>query len=104
MRQVLALAALAAVFLIVAAAPAGAGSAKGPTLRSLQAQIKVPPEQIETLKKRVTADDKDLALGTLVYDACSTAVTATRFQDTFAGLDGCSPHVPSRATSARRRS
>lgn len=87
MRQALALALTAAVFLIVAAAPASAGSAKGPTLRSLQAQIKTLQKQVKTLKKQV-AGSEDLALGALVYSACSTAVTADTFQDTYAGLDG----------------
>ena len=87
----------------MAAAPAGAGSAKGPTLRSLQAQIKALQKQVKTLKKQV-ADSEDLALGSLVYSACSTAVTADTFQDTFAGLDGYFAARSFPTTSARRRS
>jgi opacity protein-like surface antigen len=85
MRQVLAIAAAAAVVLLVAS-PAGAGSAKGPTLKSLAAQVKSLQKQVTTLKKR-TAND-EFAIGvTLEYAVCSTAVTADTFQDTFTGLD-----------------
>jgi hypothetical protein len=87
MRQALAIATVVALGLIVTATPAGAGSTKGPTLRSLQAQIKTLQKQVKTLKKQVT-DTEDVALASLVYGACSTAVTADTFQDTYAGLDG----------------
>jgi hypothetical protein len=74
MRKAVALAAVAA--LALAAAPAG--SAKGPTLKSLQAQIKSLQKQVTTLKKRVTTAE-DIAVVSLAYAGCS---------DTFAGLDG----------------
>jgi hypothetical protein len=86
MRKVLAVAALVAVGLLLAAPPAGAGAAKGPTLRSLQAQIKGLQKQVTTLKKRVTRDENFIDV-TLAYSVCSTAVTADSFQDTWTGLD-----------------
>ena len=46
--------AVAAIVLLVAS-PAGAGSTKGPTLKSLQAQIKSLQKQVKTLKKRGVA-------------------------------------------------
>jgi hypothetical protein len=86
MRQVLAIAAAAAIGLLVAS-PAGAGSTKGPTLKSLQAQITSLQKQVKTLKKRAVTDESVIGL-TLEYSVCSTAVAADAFQDTFAGLDG----------------
>ena len=86
MRQGLAIAATAAVVLLIAA-PAGAGSTKGPTLKSLQAQITSLQKQVKTLKKRVTTDENVMGL-TLAYSVCSTAATSDVLQDTFAGLDG----------------
>jgi hypothetical protein len=89
MRQVLTIGALAAVVLLVAS-PAGAGSAKGPTLKSLQAQIRSLQKQVTTLKKKAALDESVIGL-TLEYAVCSTAVTADTFQDTFTGLDA---HFP----------
>jgi hypothetical protein len=86
MRQVQALMAVAAVVLLVAS-PAGAGSAKAPTLKSLQAQITALQKQVKTLKKQVVRDEGIQGL-TLAYAVCATAVTADTFQDTFTGLDG----------------
>jgi hypothetical protein len=86
MRQVLALTAAVAVVLLVAS-PAGAGAAKAPTLKSLQAQIKGLQKQVTTLRKKVVADESVQGL-TLAYSVCATAVTADTFQDTFTGLDG----------------
>jgi hypothetical protein len=86
MRQVLAIAAVAAVVLLVAS-PAGAGSAKAPTLKSLAAQVKSLQKQVTTLKKRAATDESVIGL-TLEYSVCSTAVTADAFQDTYTGLDG----------------
>ena len=86
MRQVLALAAAACVALLLAAAPAGAGQTKGPTLKSLAAQVKALQKQVTTLKKRVNTDENIIG-GTLAYTVCSTAVTADAFQDTYTGLD-----------------
>jgi hypothetical protein len=89
MRQVLTLGAVATVVLLVAS-PAGAGSAKAPTLKSLQAQIKSLQKQVTTLKKKEALDESVIGL-TLEYAVCSTAVTADTFQDTFTGLDA---HFP----------
>jgi hypothetical protein len=85
MRQVLTIGAVAAVVLLVAS-PAGAGSAKAPTLKSLQAQIKSLQKQVTTLKKKEALNEGVIGL-TLEYAVCSTAVTADTFQDTFTGLD-----------------
>ena len=87
MRQVLVLATVATVAVLVVAPPAGAGATKGPTLKSLQAQIGSLQTQVKKLKKSVAADENIQAL-TLAYAVCSTAVTADAFQDTFTGLDG----------------
>src|SRR6478609_2684794 len=84
MRQVLVIAAFAAVVLLIAS-PAGASSTKGPTLKSLAAQVKALQKQVTTLKKR-SATDESVILLTLEYSVCSTAVTADAFQDTFTGL------------------
>ena len=85
MRQVLVIAAFAAVVLLIAS-PAGASSTKGPTLKSLAAQVKSLQKQVTTLKKRATANE-NAVLFTLEYAVCSTAVAADTFQDTFTGLD-----------------
>ena len=87
MRQVLVLATLATVALLVVAPPASAGATKGPTLKSLAAQIKSLQKQVTKLKKQVNSDENIQAL-TLAYAVCSAAVTADTFQDTFTGLDG----------------
>jgi hypothetical protein len=87
MRQVLAVAAVVAVALLVASPPAGAGAAKGPTLRSLQRQITTLQKQVKTLKKRVT-DAEDIAVLGVAFGVCSTAVSADTFQDTYTGLNG----------------
>jgi hypothetical protein len=86
MRQVLTIAATAAIVLLVAS-PAEASSTKGPTLKSLAAQVKALQKQVTTLKKRAATDESVIGL-TLEYSVCSTAVTADTFQDTFTGLDG----------------
>src|SRR5690349_12557497 len=86
MRQVLVIATVAAVALLLAASPAGAAQTKGPTLKSLAAQIKSLQKQVTTLKKRA-ATDEDIISATLGYTVCSTAVTADVIQDTFTGLD-----------------
>jgi hypothetical protein len=87
MRQVLAIATAAALGLVIAVSPAGAGATKGPTLRSLQRQITALQKQVKTLKKRVATDENGVLIS-LAYTACSTAVTADTFQDTWTGLDG----------------
>jgi hypothetical protein len=90
MRQVLALATVAAVAALLATSPAGASSTKGPTLKSLAAQIKGLQKQVTTLKKRVSTDE-DIISATLGYTVCSTAVTSDVFQDTFTALDAKVP-------------
>lgn len=83
MRKALAIAAVASLAIV----PAAEGSAKkGPTLRSLQAQITSLKKQVNALKKRTTLAE-DIAVVSLAYGACSTAVTADTFQDTYAGLE-----------------
>jgi uncharacterized protein YycO len=90
MRKALAIAAVAS---LVAVPAAVAGSAKkGPTLRSLQAQITSLQKQVKALKKK-TALAQDIAVVSLAYGACSTAVTADTFQDTFAGVEGHFTHT-----------
>src|SRR5689334_14688447 len=90
MRQVLALAPVAAAALLVVASPAGASSTKGPTLKSLTAQVKSLQKQVTTLKKRAATDETLIGL-TLEYSVCSTAVAADTFQDTFTALDAKVP-------------
>jgi hypothetical protein len=85
MRQVLALAAAAAVAVLLAA-PAGATATKGPTLKSLAAQVKALQKQVGTLKKQVVTDRSILGL-TLEYSVCATAVSSDALQDTYTGLD-----------------
>lgn len=87
MRQVLAFATVATVVALLVVAPAGASSTKGPTLRSLAAQVKSLQKQVTSLKKKVTLA-QNLALVSLTYDACLTAVSADTFQDTYTGLNG----------------
>ena len=87
MRQVLALATVAAAALLLVAAPADASSTKGPTLKSLAAQVTSLQKQVTTLKKRAATDESLIGL-TLTYAVCSTAVTTDALQDTYAGLDG----------------
>lgn len=88
MRKALAIAAVVSLAIVPAA---GAGQAKGPTLRSLQAQIKSLQKQVKTLKKNVSLA-QDIAVVSLAYGACSSAVTADTFQDTYAGLEGHYTH------------
>lgn len=71
---------------LVAAAPAGATSAKGPTLKSLQAQITSLQKQMKKLKKQVN-DDQSFALGSFFYSGCAWAATADALQNTWSTLD-----------------
>jgi hypothetical protein len=89
MRKALAIAAVASLAIVPAA---GAGASKGPTLRSLQAQVKALQKQVTKLKKQ-TALAQDLAYVSLAYGACSTAVTADTLQDTFVGIEGHFTHT-----------
>ena len=77
---------LAAVVALMLAPAAPATAAKGPTLRSLQAQITTLKKQVKTLQKKVKANE-NLTLGTLAYRGCSFAVTADAFQGTWTALD-----------------
>jgi opacity protein-like surface antigen len=77
---------LAAVLALVLVPAASATAAKGPTLRSLQAQITTLKKQVKTLQKRVKANET-LSLGALAYSGCSFAVTADAFQGTWTALD-----------------
>jgi hypothetical protein len=87
MKQLLVLAAVTVLASVVAVMPAGAAqSKKGPTLRSLQAQITTLKKQVTTLKKR-ESDAETFAAAALTYSACSTAVTADTFQDTYTGIN-----------------
>jgi hypothetical protein len=89
MRKALAIAVVASLAIVPAA---GAGSSKkGPTLRSLQAQITSLKKQVTALKKRTTLAE-DIAVVALAYGGCSTAVTADTFQDTYTGLEGHYSH------------
>lgn len=89
MRKALAIAAVAALAVVPAA---NARATKGPTLRSLQAQIKVLQKQVKTLKKQ-TKLAQDIAVVALAYGACSTAVASDTFQDTFTGVEGHFTHT-----------
>ena len=88
MRKALAVAAVTALAIVPAA---NAGATKGPTLRSLQAQIKSLQKQVKALKKQARLAE-NLAAVSLAYGACSTAVTADTFQDTYTGLEGHYTH------------
>jgi hypothetical protein len=83
MRRAIATAAVLAIGL-VAAAPAGA--AGGPTLRSLQTQVTTLKKQVKALKKQTT-QARNIAIASLAFGACSTAVTADTLQSTWTGLD-----------------
>ena len=71
------------VLTLVAAAPA---TAKGPTLRSLQAQITKLQKQVKTLQRQVK-DNQTLAAAGVAYGACSAAVAADALQGTWTALD-----------------
>jgi hypothetical protein len=90
MRKALAIAAVAS--LAIVPATGAAGSKRGPTLRSLQAQITSLKKQVNTLKKRTTLAE-NIAVVALAYGGCSTAVTADTFQDAFVGVDGHFTHT-----------
>ena len=83
--KTLAITAALALVLIVAA-PVGATGAKGPTLKSLQAQIVALQKQVKTLKKQVNTD-RNFSLGSFLYSGCAWAVTADALQNTWTTLD-----------------
>jgi hypothetical protein len=88
MRKALAVAAVASLAIVPAA---GAGATKGPTLRSLQKQVTSLQKQVKALKKKAQLAE-DIAIVSLAYGACSTAVTSDTFQDTYTGLEGHYTH------------
>jgi hypothetical protein len=75
---------IAAVFALAAPAPAAT-----PTERRLLRDVKVLKAQVKTLQKQVR-DARNLALGSLVFTGCVTAVTADAFQGTWAVVDDVS--------------
>ena len=88
MKKALAVAAVASLAIVPAA---GASPSKGPTLRSLQTQVKSLQKQVTKLKKQTTLAE-NVAVAALAFGACSTAVTADTFQDTFTGVEGHFTH------------
>jgi hypothetical protein len=89
MRKALAVAAVASLAIVPAA---GAGATKGPTLRSLQKQVTALQKQVKALKKKAQLAE-DIAIVSLAYAACTTAVTSDTFQDTFTGVEGHFTHT-----------
>src|SRR5881394_674768 len=82
MRRVVPL--IAAVLALTVAAPA---TAKGPTLKSLQAQITVLNKKVKKLQAAQKVD-RNLAIAGLVYAGCTLAVTADALQGTWMTVDG----------------
>src|SRR5213078_3797516 len=82
MRRVVPL--IAAVLALTVAAPA---TAKGPTLKSLQAQITVLNKKVKKLQAAQKVD-RNLAVLGIVYAGCSLAVTADALQGTWMTVDG----------------
>ena len=89
MKTALAFAAVASLAIVPAA---GASANKGPTLRSLQTQVKSLQKQVTKLKKQTTLAE-NVAVAALAFGACSTAVTSDTFQDTFTGIEGHFQHT-----------
>ena len=75
---------IVAVLALMVAAPA---SAKGPTLKSLQAQITVLNKKVKKLQAAQKVD-RNLAVLGIVYAGCSLAVTADALQGTWMTVDG----------------
>ena len=75
---------IVAVLALTLAAPAGA---KGPTLKSLQAQITVLNKKVKKLQAAQKVD-RNLAVAGLVYAGCTLAVTADALQGTWMTVDG----------------
>src|SRR5947208_7725300 len=82
MRRVVPL--IVAVVALTVAAPA---TAKGPTLKSLQAQITVLNKKVKKLQAAQKVD-RNLAVAGIVYTGCALAVTADAFQGTWLTVDG----------------
>jgi hypothetical protein len=83
MRRVVPL--IVAALALTLAAPAGA--AKGPTLKSLQAQITVLNKKVKKLQAAQKVD-RNLAVAGIVYAGCTLAVTADALQGTWMTIDG----------------
>src|SRR5207247_7364417 len=83
MRRVVPL--IVAALALTLAAPAGA--AKGPTLKSLQAQITVLNKKVKKLQAAEKVD-RNLAIAGIVYNGCTLAVTADAIQGTWMTVDG----------------
>jgi hypothetical protein len=75
---------LAAVFALATPAPAAT-----PTERKLLRDVKVLKAQVKTLQKQVR-EARNLALGSIVFSGCVTAVTVDAFQGTWAVIDDVS--------------
>lgn len=82
MKRLIAAIAAGAVALVLAA-PAQPAA---PTNRQLAKQIKVLQKQVKTLKKQVK-EAQLIAIGSLVYTGCATAVTADALQGTWTVID-----------------
>jgi hypothetical protein len=74
----------AAVFALATPAPAAT-----PTERKLLRDVKLLKAQVKTLQKQVR-DARNLALGSIVFTGCVTAVTVDTFQGTWAVIDDVS--------------
>jgi hypothetical protein len=75
---------IAAVFALAAPAPAAT-----PTERKLLRDVKVLKAQVKALQTQVR-QARNLALGSIVFTGCVTAVTADAFQGTWAVIDDVS--------------
>jgi hypothetical protein len=75
-----------ALISLVALSVAAPALAAGPTVKSLSRQIKALQKEIKTLKTQVT-QARAIAASSLIYSACSTAVTADALQGTWTALD-----------------
>ena len=102
MRRVVPL--IVAALALTLAAPAGA--AKGPTLKSLQAQITVLNKKVKKLQAAQKVD-RNLAVAGIVYTGCTLAVTADALQGTWMTIDGyvtgAGHAVEERRAAERRR-
>jgi hypothetical protein len=75
---------IVAALALTLAAPAGA---KGPTLKSLQAQITVLQKKVKKLQAAQKVD-RNIAVAGIVYTGCTAAATADALQGTWMTVDG----------------
>ena len=75
---------IVAALALTLAAPAGA--AKGPTLKSLQAQITVLQKKVKKLQAAQKVD-RNIAVAGVVYTGCTAAATADALQGTWMTVD-----------------